>query len=151
MDSAGSFLMSLPRTPSHTKTVITISLLWSLLKSLFVHTKRNTTSTKLDGLALDIMFLQTVYRLFAFATIINQSIHQAFATSVTAVNVYGTIGIHDDSKISYYMGNFFYEGPSTFTLCASYCRKDVPKCKSFRYSYWADSAAQYCEFFDNGL
>lgn len=66
-------------------------------------------------------------------------------------NVRGTIGIHNSSKIDYYMGNFFYKGPSIFTLCASYCKKDSLKCRSFRYSYCADAAAQYCEFFDNGL
>jgi hypothetical protein len=86
------------------------------------------------------MFLYTMYQLFA-----------SVSSVPSATNVCGTVGIHNDTKISYYMGNFFYKGPSTFTLCASYCRKDAPKCKSFRYSYWEDSAAQYCEFFDNGL
>jgi len=76
----------------------------------------------------------------------------AFATSALAANnICGTVGIHDPDKISYYMGNFFYKGPTTFALCASYCKKDVPRCKSFRYSYYSDAAAQYCEFFDNGL
>lgn len=68
-----------------------------------------------------------------------------------AANICGKVGSHDSTKISYYMGNFFYKGPTTFALCASYCKQDGAKCKSFRYSYWADAAAQYCEFFDNGL
>lgn len=73
------------------------------------------------------------------------------AMGAWAANICGTIGIHNSSKVDYYMGNFFYKGPSIFTLCASYCKKDSPKCKSFRYSYWGDAAGQYCEFFDNGL
>jgi hypothetical protein len=76
----------------------------------------------------------------------------AFTTNVIAANVCGTIGIHDSDKISYYMGNFFYKGSTiTVTLCASYCKKEAGNCKSFRWSYWADAAAQYCEFFNDGL
>jgi hypothetical protein len=70
---------------------------------------------------------------------------------VFAANICGLIGIHNDTKISYYMGNFFYKGRQSFSLCALYCRKDSNRCKSFRYSYYPDAAAQYCEFFDNGL
>jgi hypothetical protein len=75
------------------------------------------------------------------------------SNSIAASNICGTIGIHDENKISSYMGNFFYKGPSvaTVTLCASWCKKDGPKCKAFRWSYYGDSASQYCEFFDNGL
>ncbi|KAF2025197.1 hypothetical protein EK21DRAFT_24078, partial [Setomelanomma holmii] len=68
-----------------------------------------------------------------------------------AANICGKVGIHNDIKISYYMGNFFYKGPTTFALCAAYCKQDAAKCKSFRYSYWSDGPSQYCEFFDNGL
>jgi hypothetical protein len=74
----------------------------------------------------------------------------AFASSAIADDICGAVGYHDPDKISYYMGNFFYKGPTTFALCASYCMKDDP-CKAFRYSYFSDAAAQYCEFFDNGL
>ena len=70
---------------------------------------------------------------------------------VAAANVCGLVGIHNDTLISYYMGNFFYKGPTTFALCAAYCKTDPTKCKAFRYSYWSDAQAQYCEFFDNGL
>jgi hypothetical protein len=96
---------------------------------------------KLRSFPLDIMFYNTASLLFALST------------SAIASNICGTVGIHDDNKISYYMGNFFYKGPSvaTVTLCASWCKKDVPKCKAFRWSYYGDSASQYCEFFDNGL
>jgi hypothetical protein len=72
------------------------------------------------------------------------------ATSGLAANICGQIGIHDQNKISYYMGNIFYKAQSNFALCASWCKKDATKCKSFRYSYFADADAQYCEFFDNG-
>jgi hypothetical protein len=75
----------------------------------------------------------------------------AFSNCIFAVIICGEIGIHNDSRISYYMGNFFYKGPATFALCALYCKKDTGRCKSFRYSYYSDAAAQYCEFFDNGL
>jgi hypothetical protein len=77
----------------------------------------------------------------------------ALATHVFAANICGSVGIHNDTKIDYYMGDFFYKGPniSIVTLCASWCKKDAPKCKAFRWSYYADSASQYCEFFDNGL
>jgi hypothetical protein len=75
----------------------------------------------------------------------------ALTISAIAANICGTKGAHDGSKISFYMLNAFYKGPSSFAICASYCKKDRGKCKSFRYSYWTDAAAQYCEFFDNGL
>ncbi|KAF2439114.1 hypothetical protein P171DRAFT_490550 [Karstenula rhodostoma CBS 690.94] len=45
------------------------------------------------------------------------------------------------------MGNFFYKAPSTFALCADFCKNDFPQCKSFRYSYYSDADSQYCEFF----
>ncbi|KAJ4362515.1 hypothetical protein N0V83_010609 [Neocucurbitaria cava] len=63
----------------------------------------------------------------------------------------GTVGIHNDSAISYYMGNFFYKGPTSWALCAAYCKTDPNNCLAFRYSYYSDAAAQYCEFFNNGL
>jgi hypothetical protein len=72
-------------------------------------------------------------------------------TSTAAANVCGTLGVHDPDKISYYMGNSFYKGPTSFALYASHCKKDAPRCRSFRWSYPSDAAAQYCEFFDNGL
>jgi hypothetical protein len=77
----------------------------------------------------------------------------AFASSAFAANICGSVGIHNDTKIDYYMGDFFYKGPAIaiVALCASWCKKDTPKCKAFRWSYYADSASQYCEFFDNGL
>jgi hypothetical protein len=75
----------------------------------------------------------------------------ALIVGTIAVTICGTKGAHDESKISFYMLNAFYKGPTTFALCALYCKKDSGKCKSFRYSYWSDAATQYCEFFDNGL
>lgn len=74
----------------------------------------------------------------------------ALAASGLTANICGQIGIHDQ-KISYYTGNFFYKAQSNFALCASWCKKDAPKYKSFRYPYFADADAQYCEFFDSGL
>jgi hypothetical protein len=74
----------------------------------------------------------------------------AFATTALAANVCGVQGIHN-ANIDYYMGNFFYKGPGTWALCASYCKLDAARCKSFRYSYFSDAAAQYCEFFDSAL
>lgn len=75
----------------------------------------------------------------------------ACVVGIEAANLCGKIGLHDSNKLSFYMGNFFYKGPTTFALCASYCKQDATKCKSFRYSYWADAASQYCEFFEYGL
>jgi hypothetical protein len=45
------------------------------------------------------------------------------------------------------MGNFFYKASSTFALCADFCKNDQ-RCRSFRYSYFADADGQYCEFFE---
>jgi hypothetical protein len=56
-----------------------------------------------------------------------------------------------ETLMTNYMGNFFYRGPDTFALCASYCKSDPTRCKAFRYSYWADADAQYCESYDFGL
>lgn len=61
--------------------------------------------------------------------------------------VCGTIGYHDEVNVSNYMGNFFYRGLTSFTLCAAYCKKD-PRCEYFRYSYYSDADSQYCEFFN---
>ncbi|KAF1921590.1 hypothetical protein BDU57DRAFT_563622 [Ampelomyces quisqualis] len=72
-------------------------------------------------------------------------------TIVSAANICAVKGMHDTEKLSFYMLNFFSKGPSTFALCASWCKNDSAKCKSFRYSYWSDAAAQYCEFFEYGL
>jgi hypothetical protein len=74
----------------------------------------------------------------------------AYLAPFAAADVCGLVGTNSD-KISYYMGNFFYKGPTTFALCAAYCKLDAPKCKSFRYSFWSDSNAQYCEYFDSVL
>lgn len=74
----------------------------------------------------------------------------AYLVPFAAADVCGLVGTNSD-KISYYMGNFFYKGPTTFALCAAYCKLDAPKCKSFRYSFWSDSNAQYCEYFDSAL
>ncbi|KAH8725877.1 hypothetical protein GQ44DRAFT_577130, partial [Phaeosphaeriaceae sp. PMI808] len=74
-----------------------------------------------------------------------------FVTYAFAALICGQRGDHDPNKLTYYMGNFFYRAQSTFTLCASSCKKELGKCKSFRYSYWLDANAQYCEFFANGL
>ncbi|KAJ4355388.1 uncharacterized protein N0V89_003404 [Didymosphaeria variabile] len=49
------------------------------------------------------------------------------------------------------MGNFFFKAPSTFALCADFCKNDYPTCKSFRYSYYSDTNSQYCEFFPDYL
>lgn len=62
----------------------------------------------------------------------------------------GTTGSHDPVKYGWYMGNFFYNGLTSFTLCSSFCLKDS-RCKFFRYSYWSDADAQYCEFFDTDM
>lgn len=70
----------------------------------------------------------------------------ALATSGLAANICGQVGKHDQNKISHYMGNFFWKGPTTFALCALYYKKDAPKCKSFQYSYFSDATGQYCEF-----
>ncbi|KAF2732910.1 hypothetical protein EJ04DRAFT_577988 [Polyplosphaeria fusca] len=58
-------------------------------------------------------------------------------------------GFHNFDKKQPYMGNFFYNSPSIFGLCASFCRADAnSRCKSFRFSFWDDAGTQYCEFFD---
>ncbi|KAF1837810.1 hypothetical protein BDW02DRAFT_595292 [Decorospora gaudefroyi] len=75
----------------------------------------------------------------------------SFVSFVSGAQVCGLIGLHNETTLSFYMGNFFFKGPTTFALCASYCKKDAPRCKSFRYSYWGDANAQYCEFFDSAL
>lgn len=49
------------------------------------------------------------------------------------------------------MGNFFFKAPSVFALCADFCKRDYPRCKSFRYSYYSDADSQYCEFFPEFL
>lgn len=69
--------------------------------------------------------------------------------SVFAANVCCTIGIHNDTKISYYMGKFFYKGPSIFSVCALYCKQDTRRRKNFRHYYYLDVTAQYCKFFNN--
>ncbi|RMZ71075.1 hypothetical protein GMOD_00005575 [Pyrenophora seminiperda CCB06] len=70
-----------------------------------------------------------------------------FALPISAESLCGQRGISNDTLLPVYMGNFFYRGPTTFALCASYCKSAAPTCRSFRYSYWADADAQYCEFF----
>lgn len=72
--------------------------------------------------------------------------------SLTAAQslICGTLGYHDESAITYYMGNFFYSGLTAFALCAEYCQEDT-RCEAFRYSYWSDADTQYCEFFDTDL
>ncbi|KAF2851380.1 hypothetical protein T440DRAFT_62170 [Plenodomus tracheiphilus IPT5] len=71
--------------------------------------------------------------------------------SVSAATICGFVGIHDANVLNQYMGNFFYNGPSNFALCAAWCKNDPNNCRSFRYSYYGDANAQYCEFFDSGL
>ncbi|KZM18925.1 hypothetical protein ST47_g9949 [Ascochyta rabiei] len=66
----------------------------------------------------------------------------------SAASICGTVGYHNETTLSFYMGNFFYSAPSTFTLCAAFCKTDT-RCESFRYS--SDSTNQFCEFFDASL
>lgn len=68
-----------------------------------------------------------------------------------SARICGSIGKHDYSGTTFYMGNFFFKAPSTFALCAGFCQNDYPRCKSFRYSYFSDADAQYCEFFPDWL
>jgi hypothetical protein len=103
------------------------------------HTRFPAIRPSRQTLDFDMMFRHLAYCLLALSS------------SVLAANICGTIGIHNGTKISYYMGNFFYKGPTSFALCALYCKKDTGRCKSFRYAYYSDAAGQYCEFFDNGL
>lgn len=65
-----------------------------------------------------------------------------------ADQVCGGIGTNNATGVTFYMGNFFFKAPSTFALCANFCQND-DRCKSFRYSYYSDADAQYCEFFPN--
>lgn len=76
----------------------------------------------------------------------------SFALSAAAQGnlICGSVGYHDEVNLSYYMGNFFYNGLTSFTLCAAYCQKDS-RCEAFRYSYWSDADAQYCEFFNTDM
>ncbi|KAF2873628.1 hypothetical protein BDV95DRAFT_592965 [Massariosphaeria phaeospora] len=66
-----------------------------------------------------------------------------------SAQICGGIGTHDYASISFYMGNFFYGAPSTFALCADFCKYDYPRCRSFRYWYDPYANSQYCEFFEN--
>lgn len=81
----------------------------------------------------------------------------SWATLVTFVRqgeagqICGDIGTHNYTGTTYYMGNFFFKAPSTFALCADFCKNDYPRCKSFRYSYYSDADAQYCEYFPEWL
>jgi hypothetical protein len=59
----------------------------------------------------------------------------------------GKQGAFNLNATTFYMGNFFFKAGSTFGLCGDFCKTD-PKCKSFRYSYYSDASAQYCEFFN---
>ncbi|EDU48869.1 predicted protein [Pyrenophora tritici-repentis Pt-1C-BFP] len=69
----------------------------------------------------------------------------------TAAPTCGLVSTINDTLLPVYMGNFFYRGPTTFALCALYCKNAAPRCQSFRYSYWSDADAQYCEFYEYGL
>ncbi|KAF2646032.1 hypothetical protein P280DRAFT_512238 [Massarina eburnea CBS 473.64] len=71
--------------------------------------------------------------------------------SVLAGQLCGNVGTHNYTTTTFYMGNFFYKAPSTFALCADFCKSDYPRCKSLRYSYYEDADAQYCEFFGDWL
>jgi len=76
----------------------------------------------------------------------------SFLTGVVSDdNICGLKGIHDEKSMSYYMGNFFYKGPQSFSVCALYCKKDAGNCQSFRYSRDVGAGSQYCEFFGNRL
>lgn len=68
--------------------------------------------------------------------------------SASAASICGTLGYHNETTLSFYMGNFFYSAPSIFTLCAALCKKDM-RCRSFRYS--GDANNQYCEYFNTTL
>ncbi|KAH9877977.1 hypothetical protein J1614_003194 [Plenodomus biglobosus] len=72
-------------------------------------------------------------------------------TTVSTAAICGLVGIHNPDALDLYMGNFFYNGPSNFALCAAWCKNDPTRCRSFRYSYYGDSNSQYCEFFDGAL
>lgn len=63
----------------------------------------------------------------------------------------GDVGTHNYTGTTFYMGNFFFKAPSTFALCADFCKQDNPRCKSFRYSYYSDADSQYCEFFADNV
>ena len=63
-----------------------------------------------------------------------------------AAVICGNLGSIDSSVTTFYMGNFFFKAPSTFAFCGDFCKVDS-RCRSFRYSYFADADAQYCEFF----
>ncbi|KAF9736498.1 hypothetical protein PMIN01_04277 [Paraphaeosphaeria minitans] len=75
----------------------------------------------------------------------------ALVGQVEAAQICGDVGTHSAKGTTFYMGNFFFKAPSTFPLCADFCKKDYPRCKSFRYSYYSDAGAQYCEFFPEFL
>ncbi|KAI8931902.1 hypothetical protein NX059_010806 [Plenodomus lindquistii] len=70
---------------------------------------------------------------------------------VYAATICGFVGTHDTNALTQYMGNFFYNGPSSFALCAAWCKNDAANCQAFRYSYYSDSNSQYCEFFNGAL
>ncbi|KAF1352878.1 hypothetical protein EJ07DRAFT_158902 [Lizonia empirigonia] len=87
---------------------------------------------------------------FIFSIIGFLSALLSLSSFASAELICGTLGYHNETALSYYMGNFFYNGLSTFTLCAAWCKQDT-KCEAFRYSYWMDSNAQYCEFFNTSI
>jgi hypothetical protein len=66
---------------------------------------------------------------------------------VKADVICGGLGSYNISVTTFYMGNFFFKAPSTFALCGDFCKND-DRCRSFRYSWYADPDSQYCEFFD---
>ncbi|KZM27508.1 hypothetical protein ST47_g1379 [Ascochyta rabiei] len=74
----------------------------------------------------------------------------SLASFASAELICGTLGYHNETNLSFFMGNFFYNGLTSFTMCAAYCQQDE-QCEAFRHSYWDDADAQYCEFFDTSL
>lgn len=74
-----------------------------------------------------------------------------FTSSAAAAQICGGVGSYNSSTTFFYMSNFFSKAASTFGLCADFCKSSYPSCKSFRYSYWSDADAQYCEFFGDWL
>ncbi|CBX96695.1 hypothetical protein IAQ61_005443 [Plenodomus lingam] len=71
--------------------------------------------------------------------------------TISAATVCGLVGTSNPDTLNQYMGNFFYNGPSNFALCAAWCKNDATRCRSFRWSYYGDANSQYCEFFEVAL
>lgn len=102
-------------------------------------------SKLLDCLASQICAMLSFLGIISSVHVISTLLSAATAQSLLC----GTLGYHNEN-VSYYMGNFFYNALSSFTLCAAFCVQD-DRCQGFRYSYWDDADTQYCEFFDEDM